>query len=98
MTRPNDISQSVDGDFYIAESTFEGSTPRISIRDKQGQILSSWESRQAHGLWVDKQDSVYLALPGAQSVDKYINIIEKIIYNIKSIKFRKLFKILKLKY
>ena len=72
MTRPNDISQSVDGDFYIAESTFEGSTPRITVRDKEGEILSSWESRQAHGLWVDKQDSVYLALPGAQSVDKYI--------------------------
>ena len=72
MTRPNDISQSVDGDFYIAESTFEGSTPRITVRDKEGDILSSWESRQAHGLWVDKQDSVYLALPGAQSVDKYI--------------------------
>ena len=72
MTRPNDISQSEDGDFYIAESTFEGSTPRITVRDKEGDILSSWESRQAHGLWVDKQDSVYLALPGAQSVDKYI--------------------------
>ena len=72
MKRPNDISQSVDGDFYIAESTFEGSTPRITVRDKEGDILSSWESRQAHGLWVDKQDSVYLALPGAQSVDKYI--------------------------
>ena len=72
MTRPNDISQSADGDFYIAESTFEGSTPRITVRDKEGEILSSWESRQAHGLWVDKQDSVYLALPGAQSVDKYI--------------------------
>ena len=72
MTRPNDISQSRDGDFYIAESTFEGSIPRITVRDKAGDILSSWESRQAHGLWVDKQDSVYLALPGAQSVDKYI--------------------------
>ena len=72
MTRPNDISQSLDGDFYIAESTFEGSTPRITVRDKEGEILSSWESRQSHGLWVDKQDSVYLALPGAQSVDKYI--------------------------
>ena len=72
MTRPNDISQSVDGDFYIAESTFEGSTPRITVRDKEGEILSSWESRQAHGLWVDRQDSVYLALPGAQRGDKYI--------------------------
>ena len=72
MTRPNDISQSEDGDFYIAESTFEGSTPRITVRDKEGDILSSWESRQAHGLWVDIQDSVYLALPRAQSVDKYI--------------------------
>ncbi len=42
MTRPNDISQSEDGDFYIAESTLEGSTTRFTVRDKEGEILSSW--------------------------------------------------------
>jgi sugar lactone lactonase YvrE len=72
MTRPNDISQSEDGDFYVAESSLEGSTPGISVRDKQGRTLARWDSRSAHGLWVDSQDSVYLALTGAQSVDKYI--------------------------
>ena len=27
---------------------------------------------RAHGLWVDSQDNVYLALTGAMSVDKYV--------------------------
>jgi hypothetical protein len=42
------------------------------VRDKQGKVLARWDSRSAHGLWVDNQDNVYLALTGAQSVDKYV--------------------------
>ncbi|HZA25401.1 MAG TPA: peptidyl-alpha-hydroxyglycine alpha-amidating lyase family protein [Dehalococcoidia bacterium] len=72
MARPNDICQSKDGDFYVAESSFQGSTPGISVRDKQGKVLARWDSRSAHGLWVDNQDSVYLALTSTQSVDKYM--------------------------
>ncbi len=72
MTRPNDISQTTDGSFCIAESSLEGSTPGISIRDKDGRTQARWDSRSAHGLWVDSQDNVYLALTGAMSVDKYI--------------------------
>ena len=66
--------QHKDGDFYVAESSLEGSTPGISVRDKQGRTLARWDSRSAHGLWVDSQDSVYLALTGAQSVDKYTKL------------------------
>ena len=73
ITRPNDIPQSEDGDFYVAASSLEGSTPGISVRDKKGRTLAGWDSRSAHGLWVDSQDSVYSALTGAQSVDKYID-------------------------
>jgi hypothetical protein len=56
----------------VAESSFQGSTPGVSVRDKQGKVLARWDSRSAHGLWVDHQDSVYLALTGAQSVDNYV--------------------------
>jgi len=72
MTRPNDISEGKDGNFYVAESSFQGSKPRISVRDRQGKVLSAWECRSAHGLWTDSRGDVYLALTGAKSVDKYV--------------------------
>ena len=71
MNRPNDISQSTNGDFYIAESSFQGSTPGISVRNKEGQVQARWDSRKAHGLWVDNEDNVYLALHQDNTVDKY---------------------------
>lgn len=71
MNRPNDISQSTNGDFYIAESSSQGSTPGISVRNKEGQVQARWDSRSAHGLWVDNEDNVYLALTGDKTVDKY---------------------------
>ena len=72
MTRPNDISEGKDGNFYVAESSLQGSKPRISVRDRQGRVIAAWESRSAHGLWADSQGNVYLALTGAKSVDKYL--------------------------
>jgi hypothetical protein len=72
MTRPNDISEGKDGNFYVAESSLQGSKPRISVRDRQGQVIAAWECRSAHGLWVDSKGNVYLALTGAMSVDKYV--------------------------
>ncbi|MFQ6029318.1 MAG: 6-bladed beta-propeller [Dehalococcoidia bacterium] len=72
LNRPNDIARGTDGAFVIAESSYQGSTPGISIRDKEGGVQARWDSRSAHGLWVDNQDNVYLALTGAQSVDKYL--------------------------
>ena len=54
-------------------AAIDRSTPGISVRDKKGRTLAGWDSRSAHGLWVDSQDGVYSALTGAQSVDKYID-------------------------
>jgi sugar lactone lactonase YvrE len=71
LTRPNDISQETDGSFVIAESSVQGSKPRVTIRDRQGKIQGMFQGRSAHGLWVDQQNNIYLALTGAQSVDKY---------------------------
>ena len=73
LVRPNDISQSTDGHFYVAESSIEGTTPGVSVWDKEGRKLARWDSRSAHGLWVDSEDHVYLALTGAKSVDKYLS-------------------------
>ena len=71
MTRPNDISQETDGSFVVAESSLQGSKPRVSIRDREGKVQAQIEGRSAHGLWVDQQNNIYLAVPAAKTVDKY---------------------------
>ena len=48
--------------------------PQISILDAQGQVLAEWESRKAHGLCVDSQGNIYLALEDDRSVDKYTRL------------------------
>lgn len=70
--RPTDISRDSDGVFYVSEIVVEGSAPRISVLDKNGRVLSRWDSRSAHGLWVDSRGDIYLALTGDHSVDKYV--------------------------
>jgi hypothetical protein len=56
----------------VSELVVEGSAPRVSVLDKDGGVLARWDSRSAHGLWVDSQRDVYLALTGDHSVDKYV--------------------------
>ena len=46
--------------------------PQISLLDTDGQVLAEWESRKAHGLCVDSQGDIYLALEDDRSVDKYV--------------------------
>ena len=50
----------------------DGSAPRISVLDGQGNVLSRWDSHSAHGLWVDSRGDIYLALTSEHSVDKYV--------------------------
>jgi hypothetical protein len=40
--------------------------------DKHGKVLARWDSRSAHGCWVDSRGDIYLALTGDKSVDKYV--------------------------
>ena len=48
--------------------------PQISILDADGVVLASWESRKAHGLWVDRHGDIYTAVEDEKSVDKYVRV------------------------
>lgn len=72
MHRPNDISLDPEGNFYTCER-FEGDLPpQVSVYDGQGKVLARFETRGAHGMWVDSRGDIYLALTGDKSVDKYV--------------------------
>lgn len=68
---PTDIAL-YEGDFYVSQLVSGDSPPRISILDREGKTLARWDSRSAHGLWVDSHGDVYLALTQDKSVDKYV--------------------------
>ncbi len=70
--RPTDISVDNEGVFYVSELEANGDTSRVSVLDGGGRVLARWDSRSAHGLWVDSDGDIYLALSGDKSVDKYV--------------------------
>ncbi len=72
LNLPTDISVDREGAFYVSQLAKDGSPPRISIFDREGKTLARWNSRSAHGLWVDSRGDVYLALTQDKSVDKYV--------------------------
>ena len=69
---PTDIARGPDGLFYVSQLASEGRPPRISILDRDGKVHATWDSRSAHGLWVDSRGDIYLALTQDKSVDKYV--------------------------
>ena len=72
LRRPLDISRDRDGIFYISEGGVNGLSPRISLMDKQGNVVARWDSLSAHGSWVDAHGDIYLALGSRMRVDKYV--------------------------
>ena len=44
----------------------------MSVLDENGALLCRWDAALAHGIWVDSQGDIYLALPNALSVHKYV--------------------------
>ena len=74
MGGPNDIAQGPDGLFYICEQEADGNPPRVTVRDGDGEVLTRWDVRHAHGIWVDSRGDVYLGLTTSQSVDKYVRV------------------------
>jgi sugar lactone lactonase YvrE len=72
MQRPLDICMDKEGNIYVSEGAVPGSEARMSIRDKQGKVLARWNSRSAHGMWVDSRGDIYLALNAITTVDKYV--------------------------
>jgi DNA-binding beta-propeller fold protein YncE len=72
MRRPLDISMDRDGILCISEGAVNGLSPRISLMDKQGNVVARWDSLSAHGSWVDAHGDIYLALGARERVDKYV--------------------------
>jgi DNA-binding beta-propeller fold protein YncE len=72
MRRPLDISMDRDGILYISEGGLDGLSPRVSLMDKQGNVVARWDSLSAHGSWVDAHGDIYLALGARARVDKYV--------------------------
>jgi DNA-binding beta-propeller fold protein YncE len=72
MRRPLDISLDRDGILYISEGGLEGLSPRVSLMDKQGNVVARWDSLSAHGSWVDAHGDIYMALGATARVDKYV--------------------------
>jgi DNA-binding beta-propeller fold protein YncE len=72
MRRPLDISMDGDGIFYISEGGVSGLSPRISLMDRDGNVVARWDSLSAHGSWVDAHGDIYVALGTRARVDKYV--------------------------
>ena len=72
MGGPDDISRDQDGVFYVAEQEVDGGSPYVSLWQTDGTLITRWEIRHAHGLWVDSKGDIYLGLTTNHSVDKYV--------------------------
>ena len=72
IQKPTDIAVDGDGVFYFSELATDESPSRVSVLDREGNVLARWDSRSAHGLWVDSRGDIYLALTRDTSVDKYV--------------------------
>ena len=72
MRRPLDISMDREGILYISEGGVDGLSPRVSLMDKQGNVVARWDSLSAHGSWVDAHGDIYMALGARMRVDKYV--------------------------
>lgn len=74
MRRPLDISIDREGIFYISEGGVNGLSPRMSLMDRQGNVVARWDSLSAHGSWVDGHGDIYLALGARMRIDKYVRV------------------------
>ena len=73
IQRPMDISIDKDGVFHVSEGGVDGSSARISLVDKEGKVLASFECRGlGHGNWVDSHGDIYVGLGDPGGVDKYV--------------------------
>ena len=73
IQRPMDISMDSDGVLYVSEGPVDGSSARISVLDKEGNVLSRFPCRgPGHGSWVDSHGDIYVGLSDPGGVDKFV--------------------------
>ena len=78
LLRPMDISQDADGVFCISEGgndARQGHTTdtesRISLMNKEGELLARWIIRGGHGSWIDPSGTIYVGVPDGFGVDRF---------------------------
>ncbi len=79
LLRPMDISQDPDGVFCISEGGRDArqgftteTASRVSLMNKDGDLLARWEIRGGHGSWIDAHSDIYVGVPDGIGVDKYV--------------------------
>ena len=73
IQRPMDISIDSEGVLYVSEGPVDGSSARVSVLDKQGNVLSRFPCRgPGHGSWVDSHGDIYVGLSDPGGVDKFV--------------------------
>jgi len=74
LQQPMDISVDKEGIFYISEGKAGGASARVSILNRDGEVLSRFNCRSSgHGSWVDSHGDIYVALGGNPGgMDKFV--------------------------
>ena len=78
IQRPMDISIDRDGVLCVSEGSVGGSSARVCVLDREGNVLSRFDCRgSGHGSWVDSHGDIYVGLgspgPGTPGgVDKFV--------------------------
>lgn len=67
MQRPTDIYMDAQDIVYISDLK-----PTVTVMNKQGHVITRWDSPMGHGLWVDSKGDIYLADVLKKGVTKYI--------------------------
>ncbi len=71
---PGDIHIDANDAVYVYEGGGHAPGNRISVLDKRGNVLARWDSPPGHEIWVDTQGDIFLTLPFAPGVVKYVRL------------------------
>jgi hypothetical protein len=74
IQRPMDITLDKDGMLVVSEGSVGGSSARVSVLNRDGEVLSRFDCRgSGHGSWVDSHGDIYVALGGNPGgMDKFV--------------------------
>jgi DNA-binding beta-propeller fold protein YncE len=72
LQQPMDISIDRDGVLYVSEGRGGGSSSRVSVLDREGNVLSRFNCRGGHGSWVDSHGDIYVVAANPAGVDKFV--------------------------
>ena len=67
-----DICMDSSETVYVHEGGADGTGPRITVLDKEGNLQARWDSPYGHQIWVDSHKDIYMAVCWEQRIMKYV--------------------------